>query len=314
MERKITLIGAGLVGRGWAIVFARAGFDVCLYDLAEKTLLSAMKEIEQNVQDLMDADLLLATTVTKVMGRIHTETDLDLALKDTIYVQESTFEDLETKKKLLKTLDQGTADNVVIGSSTSALLPSKISEDINGKHRFLVVHPVNPPYLVPLVEIVPSPWTSDDTVQYTHSLMKEIGQMPIGLKHEVSGFVLNRLQVALVNEAISLVNHNVASVEDIDAAVSYGLGLRWSFMGPFETIDLNAHNGVDQYMRQFDNMYQIAKEMEPQAPFSDELVSNISEQRRNILELNQIEERRMWRDRALMSLAKFKHSIQKNSK
>jgi len=309
LKSKITLIGAGLVGRGWGIVFAKAGYEVTLYDISDSILEKALEEIKQNLTDMKGMGLLANQSEKEIYERITLETDLEKALEHALYVQESTTEDPEKKIDILSKIDAIVAKDVVIASSTSAILPTIMGESLAGKERFLVSHPVNPPYLIPFVEIVPSQYTLEKYMTFTKNLMKEIGQVPIELKTEKPGFVLNRLQVALVNEAISLVNEGVATVEDVDAAVCHGLGLRWSFMGPFETIDLNAPNGVGDYLHRFDKMYQIFSEMKAQAPFDERLIEKIESQRRSLLNHDELEQRRMWRDRTLMSVVNFKQTL-----
>ena len=139
----------------------------------------------------------------------------------------------------------------MLASSTSGIPASAFTEALPGRDRCLVAHPVNPPYLVPLVELVGAPWTSPEVVARTRALMDRVGQVPVVAMKETRGFVLNRMQAALVAEAFRLVRDGVMSVEDVDACVRDGLGLRWSFMGPFETIDLNAPGGVSDYAARF---------------------------------------------------------------
>ncbi len=169
----------------------------------------------------------------------------------------------------------------------------------------MVVHPVNPPFLVPFVEIVPDENTAATTVRVVKHLMESIKQKPIVLTREYPGFVLNRLQVALVNEAISIVQQGIASVADVDDAVKFGLGRRWAFMGPFETIDLNAPGGIRDFLERFESMYLLAREFHAMAPFSSELLTQLETARRNALPLSQLEDRMEWRDRELMRVTKL---------
>ena len=134
-------------------------------------------------------------------------------------------------------------------SSTSALLPSRFTEGLKGRGRCLVVHPINPPYLIPAAEVVPAPWTTPETVERTRAFLIAAGQAPMVMKREIDGFIMNRMQGALLEEAFRLVADGYASVEDVDIGIRDGLALRWSFMGPFETIDLNAPGGVARLCR-----------------------------------------------------------------
>src|SRR6185436_12588726 len=152
---------------------------------------------------------------------------------------ENTPEQVEVKREVFAKLDAVAGPQTILASSTSAILPSAFTEAVPGRHRCLVAHPINPPYLVPAVEIVPSPWTDADVVERTRALMVELGQAPIVMKREIDGFIMNRLQGALLQEAFRLVAEGYATTDDIDTGLCQGIGLRWAFMGPFETIDLN---------------------------------------------------------------------------
>ena len=169
---------------------------------------------------------------------------LEEALDGASHVQESTPEDVGVKRHVFSRLDALAPADAVLASSTSAILPSRFTEALPGRGRVLVVHPINPPYLIPAVEIVPAPWTDAAVVERTAALMRSAGHAPIVMKREIDGFVMNRMQGALLEEAFRLVAEGYASIEDVDIGIRDGLALRWSFIGPFETIDLNAPGGV----------------------------------------------------------------------
>jgi 3-hydroxyacyl-CoA dehydrogenase len=222
-------------------------------------------------------------------------------------VQENTPEDLETKKRVFAQLDRAAAPDAVLASSTSALLPSRFTESLAGRARCLVVHPINPPYLIPAVEIVPAPWTDPQVVERTRTLMKAAGQAPIVMKREIDGFVMNRLQGALLEEAFRLVADGYASVEDIDIGLREGLALRWSFMGPFETIDLNAPAGVRDYVTRYQQIYErLFPSMQRRVDWAGPVVDEIERDRRAKLPEAELLQRQMWRDRRLMALAAHK--------
>ena len=246
---KITLVGCGLVGSAWSIVFARAGFEVTLYDASPASLDAALSFVRSAAPDLAAQDLLNGQTPAAVLARLRPVSSLAEAVRDADYIQESAPERLPIKQALYQELAGLAKAEAIIGSSTSGLPASSFTADITGRERCLVAHPINPPHLIPLVEIIPAPWTKPDVVERTSALMKQIGQVPIRLKREIAGFVVNRLQGAMLGEAFRLVEDGICSATDIDAAVSEGLGLRWFFMGPFETIDLNAQGGVADYCR-----------------------------------------------------------------
>jgi 3-hydroxyacyl-CoA dehydrogenase len=220
------------------------------------------------------------------------------------YAQESVLERVDVKRSLMQQLEAVAPPDMVIGSSSSGIPASAFTYGLNISSRVLVVHPVNPPYLVPVVELVPSPDTSQATVVFADTLMRGLQRSVVHVRKEVQGFVLNRLQSALLREAWALVEDGVASCEDIDRTVRDGLGWRWSFMGPFETIDLNAPGGVADYAHRLGPLYQeIAQSRTHEEPWSPELIQKVEAERRSVLSQDALASRRTWRDRRLMQLA-----------
>jgi 3-hydroxyacyl-CoA dehydrogenase len=182
---------------------------------------------------------------------------------------------------------------------------------VKRRARCLVAHPVNPPHLVPLVELSPAPWTTAEVVERACALLESVGQVPIVVRKEIQGFVLNRLQGALLAEAFRLYADGYASADDIDRTVRDGLGLRWSFMGPFETIDLNAPGGIADYCARFGELYyEIAKTQTPRR-WEEALVRRIESERRELLDATELEVRSAWRDRRLMQLVAHKRNMTK---
>lgn len=300
--RPVAIIGAGLVGAGWAIVFARAGAQVRVYDAEPGAAASAKRLIATQLEAM--SRLGLVADVETVGARIAAIDSLDETLREVVYVQESIFEDRSLKRQLYAKLGETLASDVIVGSSTSGIPASAFVDGLAIAPRVLIVHPVNPPYLVPVVELVPSPFTLPDVVAFAAQLMEALGQSVVHVRKEVEGFVLNRLQGALLREAWALVDEGVASCADIDATVRDGLGWRWSFMGPFETIDLNAPGGVSDYAKRLGGLYlSIDKSRDHSRPWSDELISEVEKQRRETLALSELPERRAWRDRQLMEIA-----------
>ena len=189
------------------------------------------------------------------MDRIHLAQDLSHAVGGSIYVQESGPEDLDIKRELTKRIDAATLNDIPIASSTSGIPTSLYASDIQGQYRCIVAHPINPPHLIKAVEIVPAPFTSETITQAVKKIITKIGKEPLVLKKEIPGFVVNRLQGALLSEAFNLVKEGISSAEDIDKAISEGLGLRWSFMGHLQTIHLNAPEGIAGYVERYEKMY-----------------------------------------------------------
>ncbi|AVL54873.1 3-hydroxyacyl-CoA dehydrogenase [Roseobacter denitrificans] len=253
--RSVAIIGCGLIGQAWATVFLRAGMRVTLYDAASGLVEQAKAQVIERMTEFARFDLVTHETLERAPAHIELADTLEDAVSAADYIQESGSEALDVKIELTREIDRFAAPHVVIGSSTSGITASRYSETIKGRERCLVVHPINPPHLVPLVEVVPAPWTAQSAVDTVHDLLSAIGQVPILLNREIDGFVVNRLQGALLREAFHLLDQGVASRKDIDKAISDGLGLRWSLMGPFETIHLNAPGGVSDYVRRFGPMY-----------------------------------------------------------
>jgi 3-hydroxyacyl-CoA dehydrogenase len=299
-----------VVGSSWALVFARAGHEVAVYDAAPAAVAAALAFARGALADLAAQGLAGAEPAETVLARLKPTTDLEEALAGADYVQESAPERVEIKRELYKRLDTLAAPNTILASSTSGLPASSFTEPLARRSRCLVVHPINPPHLVPLVELVPAPWTDAAVVERAAALMRAVGQSPIRLSREINGFVVNRLQSALLGEAFRLVEDGVCSVEDVDKAVSDGLGLRWFFMGPFETIDLNAQHGVAEYCRNLGPMYyDLAKEQADPRPWTPALVTAVEEERRRRTAAEGLPARRTWRDRCLAALVAAKGRV-----
>ena len=312
---KITLVGCGLVGGSWSLVFARAGFDVTLFDPFPASIQTALDFARTTAPALAKQGLLNGQDPDAVLARLKPAASLAEAVRDADHIQESAPERLPIKQALYKEMVPLTKPDAVIASSSSGLPPSSFSEGVEGRERCLVAHPINPPHLVPLVEIVPAPWTAADAVDRAYALMREVGQAPIRLTRETPGFVVNRLQGAMLDEAFRLVEEGIVTAPDVDAAMTEGLGLRWFFMGPFETIDLNAQGGVADYCQKLAPMYYDLAQRRPGASlWSEELVAKVEKQRREKTPADGLDARKDWRDRCLAALVKAKRTVmQENS-
>jgi L-gulonate 3-dehydrogenase len=300
--RPVAVIGAGLVGAGWAIVFARAGLDVRVYDANPSATDRALSLIADQLKELNSFGLV--DHPDEVAAHVTPASRLADAVDGAAYAQESVLELADVKRRLMEDLEQVAPPDLVIGSSSSGIPASAFTNGMKIASRVLIVHPVNPPSLVPVVELVPSPETSPATIDFADSLMRALERSVVHVRKEVQGFVLNRLQAALLREAWALVEDGVASCEDIDRTVRDGLGWRWSFMGPFETIDLNAAGGIADYaVRLGPLMHEIARSRNHEEPWSQELISKVEAERRQLLSQDSLPGRRAWRDRLLMALA-----------
>lgn len=306
---RVAIVGAGLIGRAWAIVFARGGAEVAVHDADAGAARAALAFVDDVLCDLEGNDLLAGQAPAAVRARIRAADALGDALDGAAHVQECTAEDVAVKRAVYAELDAAAGPEAVLASSTSGILPSTFTEALTGRARCLVAHPINPPYLVPAVEIVPAPWTDPQAVERTRALLEQVGQAPIVMRRELEGFVMNRMQGALLHEAFRLVASGAVSAEDVDRGLRDGIGLRWSFMGPFETIDLNAPGGVRDYVQRYGPLYHaIAKEQAAPAEWEGELLDAIEEERRAALPASALGERQLWRDRRLMALAAHKRA------
>jgi L-gulonate 3-dehydrogenase len=309
MQPKVAVIGAGLIGRAWAIVFARGGIDVRLYDVEAEALDQAKIAIASSLKSLAEFGLVGETE--PLLSRIQTTGELASALDGTGYVQECGPEAIETKREIFATLDAHTPPETILASSTSGIAASRYTDHLKHPERCLVAHPVNPPYLIPLVELVPAPATAPAVVDRAKALLEQVGQTPIVVRQEIAGFVLNRLQGALLNEALRLVAGNYISVEDLDKTVKNGLGLRWSFMGPLETADLNAPGGIADYAKRYGALYaSVATEQAQPPDWSDGAIAELERQRRTRLRREDLPARQQWRDRRLMALIAHQRTVE----
>jgi L-gulonate 3-dehydrogenase len=252
-ERNVAIVGAGLIGRAWAAIFARAGWNVRLTDPHLPTLKAAPRLIHDELKALARHGL--ADNPDEAIERVSVAASLQEAVVDVEFVQENGPEKVEDKQTIFAQLDKLAPPHALLVSSTSAIVASRFTEVLPGRARCLIGHPVNPPHLVPLVELCGAPWTSPDAIARARKIYREIGQVPVTITKEINGFVLNRLQGALLAEAFRLVGEGYISAEDLDHTVKDGLGLRWSFLGPFETIELNAPGGIPDYCARYTGFY-----------------------------------------------------------
>lgn len=252
-NKNVAIVGVGLIGRAWAAIFGRAGWNVRLTDPHAPTLKAAPGLIRDELHALNRHGL--ANDPDGAAARITVAESLADAVKDVSFVQENGPEKIEDKIALFAELDRLAPPDAILSSSTSAIVASRFTENLKGRARCLVGHPVNPPHLIPLVELCGAPWTSPEAVSRAREIYREIGQVPVTVTREINGFVLNRLQGALLAEAFRLVGEGYISAEDLDHTVKDGLGTRWSFMGPLETIELNAPGGIPDYCARYTGFY-----------------------------------------------------------
>ncbi|XP_065451310.1 lambda-crystallin homolog isoform X1 [Chrysemys picta bellii] len=316
-QSKVTFVSStsGLIGRSWTMVFAGGGFRVKLYDIVQQQITSALEYISKEMKELEKSGMLKGTlNAEKQFSLISGCTDLKTAVDGAMFIQECTPEKLELKKKIFGQLDLIVSNDVILSSSTSTLLPTKLFTGLKHVKQCIVAHPVNPPYYVPLVELVPHPETEPSTVDKTHALMKKIGQSPVKLTKEIDGFVLNRLQYAVISEAWRLVGEGVISPADLDLVMSDGLGMRYAFIGPLETMHLNAEGMTNYCERYREGMIHVLKTFGPVPDFSGEIEQQISQamSEKTPADPEHLNARRAWRDECLMGLAKLKKQMKSN--
>jgi L-gulonate 3-dehydrogenase len=311
MTDKIAIVGTGIVGQSWAISFARGGFSVSLFDRAPQAAATALKDIAGALDDLSGHDLLCGQPAADILARIGIARTLAEALDGAVYVQENAPEQPDLKRALFAEMDALAAPGTVLASSTSALLPSSFATDLAGAHRCLVAHPLNPPHLIPAVEVVPAPFTDPAAVDRCCDILARAGQTPFRVTREIAGFVMNRLQGALLDEAMALVDQGLATVDDIDIAMRDGLARRWAFMGPFETIDLNAPGGVATFIDRYGPTYADIGKSRPNRPlWRGPLADRVIAARRAILPEAALTDRHGWRNAQLARLAR--HFLKKD--
>jgi len=295
-------VGAGLIGRAWAMIFARAGWTVRLYDPAPDVVGTALALCEAGLHDL--ASHALCDDPAAASQRIAPAATLRDAVAGAVLVQENGPEQLAVKQPLFAELDAAASPETILASSSSAIRASLFTADLPGRHRCLIAHPVNPPHLIPLVELSGAPWTAPDVIARARAIYDAIGQTPIIVRKEIEGFVLNRLQGALLAEAFRLVSEGYVTPEDLDKTVADGLGLRWSFMGPFATIELNAPGGIPDYCARYTGFYKrLAAEPPGPTVYEPPATEAILRDWRPTADLPG---RMRWRDRRLAALRAHK--------
>lgn len=300
--RRAAVIGAGIIGASWAIVFARAGFEVALYerDAARRAALPGRILAAATAARAMTPNM----APEQIAARVTPCASLTDAVDDACYVQECVSETLEAKAAVFDELDRHAAPGVLLGSSTSSFGISRFADGLARRDRCIVAHPATPPHLLPVVEVVGAPWTPQATIDATFALMRQVGQVPVLVRRETPGFVMNRLQGALLIEMFRVIAEGTMTPDDVDKLIGEGFGLRWAFMGPLAGIDLNAPGGIADYLGRygfiFDGMKREAGSAEPAV--TPELVATLHEARRAALPLEELQNRISWRDSRIAAL------------
>jgi 3-hydroxyacyl-CoA dehydrogenase len=303
--KNVGVIGGGLIGASWAAIFSKSGFNVFVYDPFPDVFETYKSRVTSFLEELKSIDKTI--NIEESLNRISANVTIEDLCSNVEYIQESAPEILSVKQELFAKLDNLAPDEVVIGSSSSAMPISSITQNLKGQHRCIIAHPANPPHLIPCVEICPGENTSNKTIEKTKEIFTASGASIVNVKKEIDGFILNRLQGALLNEAMRLYSDGYASSDEIDATIRDGLGLRWAFMGPFETIDLNAPGGIKDYISRYGPMYiEMAKNQTKIPDWSEEAGKKLEIERRKILGHDELDDRAKKRNQLLKSLRKVK--------
>jgi len=250
--KNIAVIGAGLMGHGIAQEFACAEYNVKLHDITKEKLNNARVQIGKNLTLLAENGVIEKTSIPETMRRIQTTAELATSVETADFVVEAVSENLPLKQQIFAELDTLCQPHTILASNTTALMPSQIGANTKRTDKILNTHYFNPPYLIPLVELIRSPDTSDETLSVTFDLLTSIGKTPAIIEKEALGFVGPRLQAALIREAFAIVEQGIASAETVDLVVRNSFGRRLSVAGPFEVFELA---GWDLVLDAFEELY-----------------------------------------------------------
>ncbi len=236
--KNITVIGAGLMGHGISQVFAKEGYPVTLMDLSQDLLSSALENIRSNLTVMADNNIGKHDDIETVISRIKITTDMKEATAGTDFVVEAVSENLDLKQNVFRKLDTLCQRDTILATNTSVISITEIASRSTFRDRMVGTHFWNPPYLIPLVEVVRGDDTSEETMDKTFSLLQAVGKHPVRVNKDVPGFVANRLQHALWREAISIVEKGIADAATVDECVKFGFGLRLPVLAPMENADM----------------------------------------------------------------------------
>ncbi len=306
-ESPVAIVGAGSIGIALAIVFAEAGIPVRIVDAAPQMRAAVPDAVRERLTLLAEFGL-NARPADESAALITAAEDVDWACGSARLVVECVTERLDVKRPVLAQLLHAAPAGVPVVSTSSAFMPSELMGELGaGRERCLVMHPANPPYLLPVLELVPAEFTAPETVAQVAGITASAGLEPVPLRRELTGFVFNRLQGAVLREAYCLVRDGVIDVEGLDTIVRDGLGPRWSVIGPFETVDLNTRGGIEAHAERLGPAYaRMGAERGQHDLWTPELVAEVTRQRRAALPLDRWDERVLWRDHALAALKRHR--------
>lgn len=304
---KAAVVGAGLIGRSWAMVFARGGHDVALWDQDPAQVEKALAHIARTLPEMAEAGLI--EDAEAVRQRVSGAATLAYAVADAGFIQENIVERAAPKQAVFSEVEKLAPADAIISSSTSAIMPSILFGALRTRRRCLVSHPLNPPHLAPIVELCGGDFTDPEIIDRARVFMADCSMSPVLVKREIEGFILNRLQLAVLNEAFRLISDDYVSAEDLDKTIKDGLALRWSFMGPIETIDLNAPDGVADYLERYGpTIRRVGDSQSAAKPWPDDIGGKLESERRTKVPKDKLADATAWRDRRMMALAAHKRA------
>jgi len=296
------MVGGGSIGVGWAIVFSRAGHVTTVFEPEARRRQILLEEVEVRLDEL-DAFGLLAEAPAEIISRLAVTGDLSEALDGAVHVQECAPESLPLKIELFEKMDEGTDPATTLASSSSTLTISNMADGLAGRARCILAHPGNPPYLIRVVELAPAPFTTPETVDSARNLFADAGMLPIPVRQEIDCLVFNRLQGALLREALLLVRDGVIAPGDLDLVVSEGLARRWAVIGPLAVAELNTRGGIVAHAGFMGRAYgRIGLERGQEDPWKSDVVRQVAEDLESRFPSSRRNDQLLWRDRELMRM------------
>jgi len=303
--KHITCIGAGVIGSGWVAYFLARGYSVTAYDIDADALARLLGRVRDAWPLLERQGVAHGASI----DRITLTTDLSQALAAADFVQESVPERLDLKRQVLKRIDEATPSHVIVASSTSGISMTDMAQDTTGADRFVIGHPFNPPYLVPLVEVVGGKRSAPAAVRWAAEFYENTGKTAVTMNEEVPGFIANRLQEALWREALYMVQAGEATVSQIDNAITAGPGLRWAAIGPFLTAHLaGGRDGIAGSMHRYGPEAKINWTRLQSPAYTEDLINLVAQQCEDAIAGEDIDTLIRLRDQALLDHLQAQHT------
>jgi L-gulonate 3-dehydrogenase len=306
---RAAVIGGGIIGASWALVLARAGLAVTIYERTPELAATLV----QRIGDAAEASRQVAPEVSTaaIIARLKVVGEIEAALPGAGWVEECVSEDRDLKAEIFARLDRASDPGAILASATSGIPASRFTADLPGRARCLVAHPATPPHLLPVIEVVPAAFTAPETTDRAFAFLRRVGLSPVLIAREVDGFVMNRLQGALLVEMLRLIGEGVVSPDGADKIIGDGFGLRWAFMGPLEGVDLNAPGGIADYLGRYGGIFErLVVERGGKGPVvTPEIVARLEADMRPRLSLQKLAERRAARDRRIAALRALRREL-----